>query len=528
MTATPTTPPGFDPRSTANATLAVAEQTDLLVVGAGPAGLAAALAGAAHGLRVVLVDENPVPAATMGDDVPLHYGQRMGGAVRNRTAMTEAMLAYQPRLGDAIEAGVDVRLGTVAWGLYANGPSVGWLPGLVAGLSDGERPAMLGARAAIVAAGRRDMGLAFPGWHLPGVMGATAAERLAGCYGALDAQRAVVLGSSAEALLAALALLAAGVTVAAIVEQAAELAGPPALLARLAAAGVALLTRHVIAAAEGSVAVTGAHLVALDAAGRRLPATAHSVACDTIVLGVGVVPVVELLDALGCRTKFVAERGGHVAPTDPFGQTSVAGVYAVGDCAGVWAAKSLDPAIAAAEGTLAAAHVAGVASDTLAAPPAVNAGALSDYRLAWVRAAVVEASGTAEAHVCQCEEVTASDILQVRPPRYLGWEPARRNATDLATLLGNGPHSPDQVKRLTRAGMGLCQGRRCREQVAALMALGAGTALGDLPLATYRAPVRPLPLGLLGALPESEAMAAHWEIWFGIDGQVASHWDIEA
>jgi NADPH-dependent 2,4-dienoyl-CoA reductase/sulfur reductase-like enzyme len=199
------TPPVTDPRSTASSQVVVAGTTDLLVVGAGPSGIAAAIAAAGHGLQVVLVDENPVPPETMGDDVPLHFGQRMGGAARNRTAMTEAMLASEPALADAVEAGVDVRLGTSAWGLYANGPSVGWLPGMVAGLSDGMTSGMLGFKAAIVAAGRRDMGLAFPGWQLPGVMGATAAERLASRYGVLDARRAVVLGTSAEALLCVLA-----------------------------------------------------------------------------------------------------------------------------------------------------------------------------------------------------------------------------------------------------------------------------------------------------------------------------------
>ena len=231
------TPRVIDPRSTANATLAVTDHTDLLVIGAGPAGLAAAITGAGRGLSVVLVDENPVPAATMGDDVPLHFGQRMSGAVRNRTAMTEALLTNRPALADAMEAGVDVRLGTIVWGLYANGPSVGWLPGMVAGVSDGERSFMLGFKAVIVASGRRDMGLAFPGWHIPGVMGATAAERLASTYGALEARRAIVLGSSAEALLAARAMLQAGVDVAAIVEQAAAPVSPAALVAELQGAG---------------------------------------------------------------------------------------------------------------------------------------------------------------------------------------------------------------------------------------------------------------------------------------------------
>ena len=519
------TPRVIDPRSTANARLSVSEHTDLLVVGAGPAGLAAAIAGAGHGLSVVLVDENPVAPETMGDDVPLHFGGRMSGAVRNRTAMTEAMLDAEPALAEAMEAGVDVRLGTVVWGLYANGPSVGWLPGKVAGLSDGEASWMLGFKSAIVAAGRRDMGLAFPGWQLPGVMGATAAERLAR-WGALDARRAVMLGTSAEALLAAVAMRRAGVDVAAIVEQAGAPVGPAALLGELA--GVPVLTRHVIATAQGEAdGVTGATLARLDDGGQRIAGDAVTIECDTVVLGIGAVPVIELLDAIGCGSVFSPARGGHVPVVDAAQMTLLPGIYAVGDCAGVWAAKSMDRTVAEAEGRRAAAHAAQMAdtADALPTPgePAVD---LSAYRLAWVRSAVVEAAPGAEAHVCQCEEVTARDILEVRPPRYLGWPHPLRNSTDLSALLGNGVPNADQVKRLTRAGMGLCQGRRCREQVAALLALGAGTALGDVPLATFRAPVRPMPLGL-AALPESPEMAGHWDVWFGIPGQAAAPWELD-
>ena len=516
----------IDPSSTAGATLAVPEHADLLVVGGGPAGLAAALAAKAAGLSVVLVDENPVPASTMGDDVPLHFGQRMSGAARNRTAMTEAVLAAEPLLAEAFEAGIDVRLGTIVWGLYANDRSVSWLPGMVAGLSDGETSAMLGFTSVIVASGRRDMGLAFPGWHLPGVMGATAAERLASRYGALDARIAVVLGTTAEALLAARAMQQAGVAIAAIVEQADQPVGPAHLLPE----GVPLLTSHVIVTAEGGAeGVTAASLLRVDAEGRRIPGSSISLVCDTILIGIAAVPVVELLDALGCRIAFVPERGGHVPVLDAACMTSLPGVYAVGDCAGVWDAKSEDRAIAEAEGRRAAGHAAARAATEapLPAPPPAD---LSGYRLAWMRRAVVDAvaaPGAAEAHVCQCEEVTAREIMEVRPPRYLDWVRPLRNSADLATLLGEGPPNPDQVKRLTRAGMGLCQGRRCREQVAALLALAAGTGFGDIPLATHRAPVRPLPLGLAGSLPESAEMARHWAVWFDIPGQFIGDWDVE-
>jgi hypothetical protein len=219
------------------------------------------------------------------------------------------------------------------------------------------------------------------------------------------------------------------------------------------------------------------------------------------------------------------------------GADSSPGVYAVGDCAGVWADKTLDRAIAEAEGHRAAHHaavqIAGGVGSVAASdkPPAMPSSEISAYRLAWVRSAVVEAvqaHDVADAHVCQCEDVTAREILEVRPPRYLGWERPLRNSADLSSLLGNGAPNPDQVKRLTRAGMGLCQGRRCREQVAALLALSAGVPLDEIPLATHRAPVRPLSLALAGSLPESAAMREHWEVWFGIAGQFDAYWTPQA
>ena len=87
-----------DPKSVAGKSLPVQESCQLLVIGAGPAGIAAAAHAAQLGLKVVLADENPVPATVMGDDIPLHFGQRFGAAARNRTAMLEAF--SDARTGD--------------------------------------------------------------------------------------------------------------------------------------------------------------------------------------------------------------------------------------------------------------------------------------------------------------------------------------------------------------------------------------------------------------------------------------------
>jgi NADPH-dependent 2,4-dienoyl-CoA reductase/sulfur reductase-like enzyme len=521
-----------DPKSIAGKQLPVEANTQLLVVGAGPAGAAAALEAARLGVSVALVEEDPVSATAMGDDIPLHYGQRFAAAARNRTAMLEAYVANDPALTALFDAGVDVRLGTSVWGLYANGPSVGWLPGPVAGLQDGERSFMLGCQHVIVAAGRRDMGIAFPGWELPGVLGITAAQRLLERFGVLDARRVVVLGTSAEALVTIRSLRAVGIDIAAVVETAQAPISDAALLQELA--DIPLFCAHSVRRAEGGRDGVQALVVApLGPGGVAVSGKELRVECDAILLGVGVVPVIELLDALGCRIGYVPERGGHVPVLDGAQRTSVPTIYAVGDCAGIWTAKTLDLEIARAEGRRAAANVAATiglsrALPVAALPIAAPAYDLDAYRLEWVRTNVIEAHTTeaqGEPYVCQCEEVTAREILEVRPPRYLGWPEDKRNTRALRHLLGEGAPNPDQVKRLTRAGMGVCQGRRCREQVAALLALSAGARLRDIPLASHRTPVRPVPLSVAAETNESAAMTEHWDVWFGMPPQYVPHWD---
>lgn len=507
-----------DPRSVAGKRLEIAERTQILIVGAGPAGIAAARHAHRGGAQVLLVDEHPVPFETMGESVPQIWGGRMGGAVRNRNAMTERMLEARPDLVELFDLGIDIRLGTACWGLFANQPNLGWMPGLVAGLVDeGQGSHLVGFDQAIVASGRRDMGLAFPGWDLPGVLGAGAALVLARLYDALDSRRAVMLGSTPEALLAALDLIDAGVTIAAVIEQAAAPAAPQDLVARIRAAGVEIVTgeapRGVTSDADG---VTGLVL-----RNRTIP-------CDSVLLGVGAVPMIDLLHAAGARCAFDNDRGGFVPLLGAGGETSLPGIRAAGDCAGIWPAKTADPALAEAEGRLAAG--AALAALGLADAPAENApqpgpaADLGEYRKAWVRASVVEA--VAEMPVCQCEEVTAREILEVSPPRYLNAPHLPNLTRSLTQILGEGPPDPDQIKRLTRAGMGPCQGRRCREQIQALLALQDDLSLGVVPLAGYRSPVRPISLAA-AAMPEDPAIAAAWDSWFGMPRQWVPFWDVE-
>jgi NADPH-dependent 2,4-dienoyl-CoA reductase/sulfur reductase-like enzyme len=356
----------------------------------------------------------------------------------------------------------------------------------------------------IVAAGRRDMGLAFDGWQLPGVMGATAAYRLATLYNALESKVAVLVGSDVEALQIGNALLDAGVRIAAIVERASAIVGPEHLLSRLVSRGARVFTGHVIRRALGDQQGVTAVEIGLE-----------TIACDTVLLAVGAIPAIELLESSGCAVSFQAARGGHVPTVDRWQRTSVPSVLAAGDCAGIWPAKSLSAEIARAEGRIAAAAALRGCADEPAVEPDTPVTDLAARRLAWVRASVLESP--AQPFVCQCEEVTAQEILGLRPPRYLAWG----GATAPATGCG-----PDVVKRLTRAGMGPCQGRRCREQIAALVALDSNTGLAEVPLATYRPPVRPLSLRQLAQLPEAAATGEHWDSWFGMPSQWVPFWRI--
>lgn len=534
--------PVRDPASVAGKQPPINEETDLLIIGAGSAGMSAALSAAGSGARVTLVDENPVPIETMGEEVPLHFGGRMAATLANHNAVLAHMLDANPKLTEAVDAGVDVRLGTVVWGLFPQHPTTAWIDCHVAGLAEAGRAYLMRFKQVIVAAGRRDMGLAFEGWQHPGVMGASAAYRLATTYNALDAKVAVLVGSGTDALQIGNALMDAGVRIEAIIEQAQAIQGSPRELRRLTDRGVRLFAGHVVQQAIadrfGVIAVT---LAAVDTQGRRRWSEFEKISCDTVLLAVGAIPSIELIEACGCEVSFQASRGGHAAIIDDSQRTSLPFVYVAGDCAGTSPSKTLSDA-AAREGRvagLAALRALGLetryAADEHAASaeePAASAEqsalGVAPSRIAWVRASVLESPF--EPNVCQCEEITAAEITLLLPPRYLGWKRGGRGAgataaaRNLTALDREAPPNPDAVKRLTRAGMGTCQGRRCREQIAALIALASGTTLEQIPVATYRPPCRPLPLQLLASVPEAPAMNSHWDSWFGMASQWVPFW----
>ncbi len=505
---------GFDRTSIAGKEFPLAGQTQLVVVGAGAAGVAAAIEAARLGLAVTLVDEHPVASGLIGLDVPYMFGERMTAAVQNQARMVEQIASARPDIADAFEAGVDVQLGVSGWAAFVEGPTSRALPGRMLALADETRSWLVGFERMIVAAGARDLALAFPGWDRPGVMGAQAFGAAVTLYEAFAGRRIVVLGGGAAALACIRQAQAAGLEVAAVVSASADV--HPAI----EAAGVEVLSGAIIRAVAGGLEVEGVVVASLAGGAER------RFACDTIVTAVDVVPTVEMFDLVGCATVYDRARGGYVPVLDAEQRCSLPGIYAAGDCAGISDAALLDPSMARLQGlraARAAARDAGLEAPMDSAQP----GAAGPARDAWRREWLAAHAGpqAAQLTICRCEEVSLHDLLGVRPPRYLSYDEKNFAKRDLRTLAQDGPVNQDQIKRLTRAGMGACQGRRCREQVQELLAMQGNQPPASIPLPSFRAPLRPLPLSVLTAKDEAREVRANWSGWFGIAAQWIPHWE---
>jgi hypothetical protein len=256
----------------------------------------------------------------------------------------------------------------------------------------------------------------------------------------------------------------------------------------LVRARVPLRYRRIVVRAEGEGRVESVTHARVDADWRVLPGTEETVAADTLCVGYGFTPSVELARLVGCRFDDDEDRGGPVVVVDPWLRTTVEGVLAAGDGTGVDGSY-----VAADEGRLAA---LGAAMDLGALTPAAAEAAAAPIR-ARIAAKRRFAAALRRMHrigpgvfeladartvVCRCEEVTGGQL-----------EVAVEASADASV-----------VKALTRAGMGLCQGRNCQRHVAALIAARHELAIGSVPLATPRLPARPVALGAIARAPDDD------------------------
>ena len=507
------------------------ESKPLVVVGAGVSGTAAAIEAAKAGVQVTLVDENPISASMMGLNVPQFFGQRFTATLPNKALMLERVAAANEALAEAEEAGVDVQIGTCVWGAFRNTETSRVLDGPQLGLADEERSWLMKFDRLIVAAGARDLGIAFAGWDLAGAMGANGAHSLMSRYRALSSRRMVVLGSGNLGLNTARMALDSGIEVAAVVDVSSSARGDEALVTALRGEGVELYTSHTVREAVGTAGdLESVVLVEIDENNEPVAGSEKAIAADTVCLAIGLVPNVELLSLLGCELTFRSELGGYVPDRDGWMRTSVDSVFVAGDAAGFHDGMVLDTGIARDQGRLAgvaAAESLGAIDkeEAVARMSDLQAGAVAsiptEVHSGWKRwlHSLVNAGGP-DVFVCQCEEVTCAELVGLRPPRYLGWSSEQMDRRSLQTLLQDGPVNPSQVKRLTRAGTGHCQGRLCREQVSLLLAEESGTGIASIPLMSYRPPVRPLPLRVMWPHDETDQVRRDWPKWFSPTSRV--------
>jgi thioredoxin reductase/bacterioferritin-associated ferredoxin len=434
----------------------MAFETDVLVVGAGPAGLVAAAGAARAGAEVIVADEQRIVGGGLAclGRVPLEgdEGPRPAADLR-RTLQAGAEAAGAILLTEAL-----------VWGVF-DGPSA-------AVLTPAEnlevRPKIL-----VIAAGAVDRPVPFPGWTLPTVVNAQDALRLVHVLDAPLGRRAVVASAGGVGVPVALALQEAGLEVLALAE-----AGTltDAEQAALSAARVPALRSAQVQRAHGQEYVRRVDL--------STPEGLHEINADILVLATGRSPLAELCWIAGCQMRWDPARGGWVPERSPLLETSVPGVFVAGAAAGVCGLRT-----ALAEGRLAGAAAAAALGLADRRQLEVHVAAASqacagDVRTAremeaqWLLEgrAVELALQDPETVLCRCEEVTMAAVRQA---------------------VEDGATTPAEVKRMTRVGMGECQGRACRGLLSRVMSQMLSLRVEELTPLTYRPPVRPLPLEAL-------------------------------
>ncbi len=298
---------------------------DVIVIGAGPAGLSAAIVAASKGMSTLVFDENDRPGGQLFKQIHKFFGSK------EHKAKIRGFKIGQMLLAEAQQLGVQVELNATVIGLFPNKE-----------ISVMQNDTILHYRAnsIVIATGASENMIPFPGWTLPGVMGAGAAQTMMNIHGIKPGQNILMVGSGNVGVVVGYQLLQAGCQLAGVIDAAPVIGGYGVHAAKIARMGVPFYLSHTIVGAYGTEKVEKAVIAKVDKNWSVLPGTEQELAVDTVCLAVGLTPSVQLAKMAGCLVEDVSCKGGLVPATNEYGETSVSGIYVAGDVAGIEEASS--------------------------------------------------------------------------------------------------------------------------------------------------------------------------------------------
>jgi len=306
---------------------------DILVVGAGPAGLEAAIQAATFGASVLLVDENPQVGGQLVKQTHKFFGSKQERAGIRGIMIAEDLLAKIE--SDPLNKKISLMLESTVFGSY-EGQSADLL---TFGVSQRKEYASqlheVGCKAVIFAVGAMENMLLFPGNDLPGVYGAGAVQTLMNVYGVKPGKRVLMVGAGNVGLIVSYQLLQAGIQVDRVVEAAPRIGGYHVHAAKLRRCGVPILTRHSIQEVRGTNSVDEVVTVGLDDSWQPISGTEEIISCDTVCLAVGLTPSTRLHAQMAVQMETIPEAGGFVALHNERMQTSNPYVFVAGDSSGI-------------------------------------------------------------------------------------------------------------------------------------------------------------------------------------------------
>ena len=464
------------------------EVYDLAVIGAGPAGLETALTASERGVKTVVIDHYAQAGGQFYKSLPTAF-------ITTHKSRTEI---EGEKLVKRLEGAPVTHLcDTLTWGLFKDEEGQGW----VVGLNGPYAAKRVKVHSLVLATGAYDTSVAFPGWLLPGVITCGAALVLLKNQRIAPFRRVLVTGAGPLLLSVAAHLAEAGVEVVSVCET-------NRIKLKFARHGLTVLREwqrleeaakylftfsrkkipykmgYSILEAHGDERVEKAVIAQVDGNGKPVAGTEQNVQVDAVVCGYGLTPNTGLARMLDCDLDYQPEMGGWIPRRTKTFQTSLPGVYMVGDCAGIRGAKN-----ARLEG-----RVAGIA---VAAETGHIDPKTAEDLYEQLKPKLIQQSRFAEtlsdvfspkpglislAHddtiLCRCEEITLSEVK---------------------AAVAAGACTLPEVKMITRVGMGNCQGRICENPVSeAIVQQLAGEYSSHQSVGRYsiRPPLQPLPFGV--------------------------------